>query len=778
VGESGGVTLVDHLPKNLFICVEGLFEKGDSIGFDAIYHWRTLHQMFGDTVNVRLFCARFNEELHPAVPAEAIDELTGKSWNEQDTVIIYHYCDGWPSFEEKLLKWNSELIVRWHNNTPPWFFGRYGRQFVDRTMRGYRRIIALAETNPVRVWCNSRYSARQLEVLGIKPEKLHVVYPASGYLSNETEAGEFNAGAASAMSANGPMNLLFVGRVVPHKGHRHLLATAGCLQEKLGVPVKVICPGRIDVSLRSYADDLRELATKLAVQLSLPGEIDRSELNRLYRDADAFVCLSEHEGFGLPIFEAMRSGLPTIALKQTAVAELIETHPLAFPEFSPAQFAAALATLWDADIRSYVLRCQDENILPQYTHEIVAAQIRQGLKAGSTVLQRDESPDASLPTAFRDEALDRKIKDQLKDLTRQASGYSYQVLSNIPREIPNNYVTRYDLEVYEEFTSLKPIEFEENAGVAASEPVSGGRQGRRSGILIPASRFSTMEGPVLRDAVTVPLDTDDKHLIFGPYIAIPKGVYAVDFQVELIELSNSRAAGALHFDVADSGHLLCLRTLTLAELRAGMRPVVEFLQGKDDALIEFRVSGDRCPGGAVQFRGVILGKLGSVPVASGRLDSIPDIVERARPCEVATLTQMIEKRRISRRRWRMRLRLGHRAAADAFMQADQARDRQDWPQAVSFYGKGLKLDPDHFAMWVQYGHCLKQNGRLAEAEKAYQRAIELCPEDADINLQMGHLLKIQGRLSEAVAYYTRASDLAPLAGQLAREELVRCGAAL
>src|SRR3569832_1204725 len=95
---------MNRLPKNLFICVEGLFEKGDSIGFDAIYQWRTLHQMFGDVVDVRLFCARFSEELHPTVPAKPIDEMIDASWNGQDTVIIYHYCDGWPDLEEKLLK--------------------------------------------------------------------------------------------------------------------------------------------------------------------------------------------------------------------------------------------------------------------------------------------------------------------------------------------------------------------------------------------------------------------------------------------------------------------------------------------------------------------------------------------------------------------------------------------------------------------------------------------------------------------------------------------------
>jgi tetratricopeptide (TPR) repeat protein len=255
-------------------------------------------------------------------------------------------------------------------------------------------------------------------------------------------------------------------------------------------------------------------------------------------------------------------------------------------------------------------------------------------------------------------------------------------------------------------------------------------------------------------------------LIFGPYRAIPKGIYCVDFQVELLDVAGDAPTGGLRFDVADSGALLCQRALAFRELKAGVRPVLEFIQERDDALLEFRISGDCCQGGAAQFRGVILAKLGSMAY----------MLEQGGSGEILRSVRVIEIPRRHRRNWWILLRRVRRAAAaGTFGEADRARDRRDWPNAVRLYGKGLKLDPGNFAMWMQYGHSLKQNNRLAEAEAAYRKAIDLCPEDADANLQIGHLLKIQGRLSEAVVYYTRASELASPAGQYAREELIKCG---
>src|SRR5690348_13616331 len=127
--------------KNLFICVEGLFELGDSIGFDAVHQWRVINRLMGDRFNVRIFCRRFDQKLHPDVPAEPFEALRRMNWQSAETLVIYHFCDGWPELEEILEQHNANFIVRWHNNTPPWFFARYGVQFIDRTIRGYRGII-------------------------------------------------------------------------------------------------------------------------------------------------------------------------------------------------------------------------------------------------------------------------------------------------------------------------------------------------------------------------------------------------------------------------------------------------------------------------------------------------------------------------------------------------------------------------------------------------------------------------------------------------------------
>ena len=93
--------------------------------------------------------------------------------------------------------------------------------------------------------------------------------------------------------------------------------------------------------------------------------------------------------------------------------------------------------------------------------------------------------------------------------------------------------------------------------------------------------------------------------------------------------------------------------------------------------------------------------------------------------------------------------------------ADRARDSRDWVSATRFYQKALDQNPDNAPIWVQYGHALKESGKLQEAEAAYRRSLELDPDVADTHLQLGHVLKIQGRKIEASTAYFRALVLDP-----------------
>lgn len=84
-------------------------------------------------------------------------------------------------------------------------------------------------------------------------------------------------------------------------------------------------------------------------------------------------------------------------------------------------------------------------------------------------------------------------------------------------------------------------------------------------------------------------------------------------------------------------------------------------------------------------------------------------------------------------------------SATFFAEGDAKRDQENWVAAACAYRSGLELRPDHFPIWVQLGHVLKQAGDLSDAEEAYCKAIDLAPDNADLNLHLAHL---RSRLAE------------------------------
>lgn len=92
---------------------------------------------------------------------------------------------------------------------------------------------------------------------------------------------------------------------------------------------------------------------------------------------------------------------------------------------------------------------------------------------------------------------------------------------------------------------------------------------------------------------------------------------------------------------------------------------------------------------------------------------------------------------------------------------DRARDAGQWQDAAAHYQRATESEPASFALWVQYGHALKESGAVAAGERAYRRALDLAPAVADTHVQLGHVLKLQGRIAEAAAAYRKAAALAP-----------------
>jgi len=131
--------------------------------------------------------------------------------------------------------------------------------------------------------------------------------------------------------------LLFVGRVSPHKRQDDLIRMLAYYRACIDPNARLVLVG-------GYADQapyharLAALvdALHLTPAVTFAGAVTTAELVAYYRSASAFVSLSEHEGFGVPLLEAMRFDVPVVAYGAAAVGEtvngagvLLETRDLA-----------------------------------------------------------------------------------------------------------------------------------------------------------------------------------------------------------------------------------------------------------------------------------------------------------------------------------------------------------------------------------------------------------------------------------------------------------------
>jgi glycosyltransferase involved in cell wall biosynthesis len=114
-------------------------------------------------------------------------------------------------------------------------------------------------------------------------------------------------------------HIVAVGRMVPEKGFGELLAAAAQLDQ----PVRVTLIGDGPEQSR-----LRAEATRLGLELALPGRVDPAELSAHYRGADVVAQPSHREGFGLVAAEALLAGTPVVATDSGGVREVLDAEEL------------------------------------------------------------------------------------------------------------------------------------------------------------------------------------------------------------------------------------------------------------------------------------------------------------------------------------------------------------------------------------------------------------------------------------------------------------------
>jgi glycosyltransferase involved in cell wall biosynthesis len=339
-----------------------VFSYGDAIGNDMAGMYRLLQRLGMEPVIVCDWNSQ-NGGFRISAPAAT-------DWKSFE-IIIYHHSLYWELGEELIFHSACPIVFKHHNITPPRFFEPYSEHYYNVCAQGREQTKVFA-ADKRHVWLSdSHFSKEELVEAGVDADPIRVVPPFN-------RVGQLLPLRSKADYSSVAIELLFVGRIAPNKGHLHLLRVACVLMSEFSRPIKARIVGALDPALDDYYDrivrDINDFGLFGHVEV-LPHCGD-NELIELYRRSHLYVCLSEHEGFNVPIIEAQAVGLPVLGAGAGATGETAGPGQLfaEVPRSAAADyFYASLIeeVFTDRNLRAQLTLAGEHNVRERFTDEVI-----------------------------------------------------------------------------------------------------------------------------------------------------------------------------------------------------------------------------------------------------------------------------------------------------------------------------------------------------------------------------------------------------------------------
>ena len=292
--------------------------KGDAIG-DSARRVRGLLRAMGHESD--LFALTIDDDLVDDVRPFADPDAT------RGDLTIFHYAVPSP-MTEAFARLPRGRVLQYHNVTPAHFFAPYHAGIFRMAQLGRQELATLAGRTDVALG-DSEYNRAELEQLGFGNTG---VFPIAIDVERITRAPRRPA--LEQMLTDGPLNFLFVGRIVPNKRIEDHIKLAEVYKRYVDVNYRFIFVGRTD-GIPRYYDMVRALIAEYqmpADRFWFTGPVPDEDLAAYYRTASVYISLSEHEGFCVPLLEAMAADVPVLAYASTAVPDTlggagVQFHP-------------------------------------------------------------------------------------------------------------------------------------------------------------------------------------------------------------------------------------------------------------------------------------------------------------------------------------------------------------------------------------------------------------------------------------------------------------------
>jgi glycosyltransferase involved in cell wall biosynthesis len=346
----------------------------DAVGIDAIEMVRALRAAGHDA---RLF----------GESATGVDEPVAKTrrvrafLRDPGDVLVYHYSFGWPGAIPLLRSARCRRVVKYHNVTPPEFFEGYAKDLHAACAAGRRQIAQIVGLRCERYLADSAYNLGELLEAGLDPALGGVLPPFNRVAS--LLAGKADLAFLDRFGSTDRTNVLMVGRIVPNKGYLELL-DAFAQYRGLDPRARLLLVGKQDARLRRYLREIEERIARHGLGADVHFFHDASDavLKSAYLSADVLMMLSRHEGFCVPIAEAMALGVPVVAHASSAIPDTVGDAGLLVDDLDPLVYALALRELRaDAATRRALVERAKHRYAARYAGPAVAGRLVAAIEA-------------------------------------------------------------------------------------------------------------------------------------------------------------------------------------------------------------------------------------------------------------------------------------------------------------------------------------------------------------------------------------------------------------
>jgi glycosyltransferase involved in cell wall biosynthesis len=242
--------------------------------------------------------------LHRSRPAAEIEAVAGS-----EDVVVYHLSIG-ARCAAMMERTPARRVLYYHNITPREFYEDVSPRvayWIDRGRQDLGRLAPLCDLGIAA----SAFNETELTAAGCTAT--FVVPP-------PVDLARLQPRPATPAA---PPELLFVSRLAPNKRHDDLLRFLAATRAAGHPDARLIIPGGSD-DTAGYAAGLRRLAADLGIAdaVDMPmRRVSDAEISEHYERASVVVCASAHEGFGMPVLEAMAFDVPVVAYAAGAIPE-------------------------------------------------------------------------------------------------------------------------------------------------------------------------------------------------------------------------------------------------------------------------------------------------------------------------------------------------------------------------------------------------------------------------------------------------------------------------